>query len=659
MGYWIWKFGEYEIYHHMMVHSRRQSYGYPEVPVWKVYAPDPVVRFTKEIITDGGKIRIYASGIFSVELKQKDGTMIKYRGQQEIDLPSGNYELSVRVMNTKTFPCIFVEGIIESDKSWMVDDMTEERALADGNELFDLPQKSPESFLFSYEELQIQKTEKTAGGMLFDFGKETFARTQISLPQTEEQIFIGYGESREEALDREWSVTHFYISAEDHPSQQKIVSYPAYAFRYIFVGADGADVKAQYEYLPLEYRGKFQCNDELINRIWKTAAYTFHLNCREFFLDGIKRDRWVWAGDAYQSLFVNHYLFMDADIEKRTLTALGGKSPFRQHINTIMDYTFFWVISCWEYYCAYGDKCFLEQIYPQLCEIISFCRQRTDEDGFIRGKAGDWIFIDWCTMDMEGAVCGEQILYVKALECFCRINHVLGKDAGECEKQAEYLRQRVFQKFYDIEKKAFIDSYESGNRNVTRQNNILAYLFLDCSEKIKEEIYENVIMNDKVEQITTPYFKFYENLVHCESGHDESLELLLTEYYGAMLKDGATTFYEEYDPQKSGKEHYEMYGNLYEKSLCHAWSASPIFLLGSYRLGVKNTGIGYDTFTVAPKLGGMKRMEGRVPLPKGYVDIKADDEKICVYTNATGGSLQYDGQSIELKSGEVIQVGRR
>lgn len=36
-----------------------------------------------------------------------------------------------------------------------------------------------------------------------------------------------------------------------------------------------------------------------------------------------------------------------------------------------------------------------------------------------------------------------------------------------------------------------------------------------------------------------------------------------------------------------------MYGRPYEKSLCHAWSASPIYLLGAYRLRVRNTGVAY------------------------------------------------------------------
>lgn len=153
-------------------------------------------------------------------------------------------------------------------------------------------------------------------------------------------VKVRFGESREEAMDPEWCVIRF----EDKP-EKGVLSYIPYAFRYLFVSDEKVEVKAEYEYLPLEYKGSFHCSEEIINKVWDVAAYTFHLNSREFFLDGIKRDRWVWSADAYQSLFVNRYLFFDKEIEKRTLIALGGKQPFKVHINTIMDYSFFWIIS--------------------------------------------------------------------------------------------------------------------------------------------------------------------------------------------------------------------------------------------------------------------------------------------------------------------------
>ena len=272
-------------------------------------------------------------------------------------------------------------------------------------------------------------------------------------------------------------------------------------------------------------------------------------------------------------------------------------------------------------------------------EILDFCYKRTDSDGFVRGVSGDWIFIDWADMDKTGAFCGEQILYVKALQAYAKICQILGEDAGDADKRAENLERQIFEKFWMESKGAFIDSYESGKEKVTRQTNILAYLFLKCTELQKKEIYENVVMNDTVPPVTTPYFKFYENQVHCLEGNADYLDTLLRKYYGGMLETGATTLYEEYNPSLSGAEHFAMYGRPYEKSLCHAWSASPVYFMGAFRLGVMNTGIAYDTYEVRPDLGTMESIEGKVPVPGGYIYVKADHKGVEVRADIPGGTL--------------------
>ena len=231
--------------------------------------------------------------------------------------------MSIRVANAETFPCIYVDGVIESDESWLADDMSHNWEPVGTYERFRDLEQTPEVFPFAYTPVPYVKKERTNGGILFDFGRGPSAKTRITGLQ-KKRVRVQFGESREEALDAVWSVIHF-----DEEPENGEISYMPYAFRYIFVSDEEAEIQAEYEYLPLEYRGEFRCNEEVINKVWDVAAYTFHLNSREFFLDGIKRDGWVWSADAYQSFFVNRYLFFDKELEKRTLIALGGKSPLQ------------------------------------------------------------------------------------------------------------------------------------------------------------------------------------------------------------------------------------------------------------------------------------------------------------------------------------------
>ena len=689
---WIWKFGEYETYHNILLHDRRQQYGYTETPVWKIYACDPVVCFYKTVYSKGGKIHIYAKGkyvteILSLDNGPKDGMPNlpqKFEGAPEITLPKGNITIMIRVSNHDTFPSILVTGEVATDETWTASDLAEEPSPVGSAPYYTEPEDDPAVFPFMYE--KITETAKRdavddAGneGVLIDFGNETFARTVFTVSEfnKEKPVIIRFGESEEEALSHLWCVTNFC----DRPENGRL-SYPAYAFRYLFVSDRGVRVDADYERNPIPVRGKFTSDEDGINRVYNTAAYTFELCSREFFIDGIKRDRWVWSADAYQSMFVAHSLFMEPEIEKRTLIALGGKTPVKSYINGIMDYDYFWVLSVRDYYLTYGDQSFLRQILPQLEEVMKFCATRECADGFVRGKKDDWIFIDWAPMDKTGALSGEQILYAAALDAEAEILEAVGnnsdsspdeiscgnnaenptKTAGKTtalREKAAALRESIMQKFYDSEKGVFIDSYESGKQSITRQNNLFAYLYLPLSREQKKKIYHNVILNDEVLPITTPYFKFYENQVHCEEGNLALLTDSLRSYYGKMLSLGATTFYEQFDPSQTGPERFAMYGRPFEKSLCHAWSCSPIYLLARYVAGVRNTGIAYNSFAVEPNPGDLKEFQAVVPLPaNNKVTVSVTPDSISVTSSIDGGTLHYGGQEMKIPAWTSVRVAR-
>ena len=109
MSQWIWKFGDFEIYHSLLLHSRRQQYGYPEPVVWKMYTPEPVVQFRKTVTTKGGSIRIRACGTFSVTVakigdKYRGENIRKYGGRSVIDLDPGTVEITIRTSNKESFP---------------------------------------------------------------------------------------------------------------------------------------------------------------------------------------------------------------------------------------------------------------------------------------------------------------------------------------------------------------------------------------------------------------------------------------------------------------------------------------------------------------------------------------------------------------------------
>jgi hypothetical protein len=126
-----------------------------------------------------------------------------------------------------------------------------------------------------------------------------------------------------------------------------------------------------------------------------------------------------------------------------------------------------------------------------------------------------------------------------------------------------------------------------------------------------------------------------------------------------MLGLGATSFWEKYDPSEKGAQHTAMYGRPFGRSLCHAWGASPVYLLGKYYLGVRPLSPGYASYVVEPVLGGLQWMEGEIPTPHGNIQVYCSRTRIRVKAATGMGILRFKSKSLPLcKEGVVLSTGK-
>lgn len=614
-SYWIWYYGDFELYHAMKQNFSRVERGYGWPAFWKSEGFRSRVVFRREYTLEKEtKFCVYSKAVGYVLVGEK-----KYPFGTGISCGPGQVKISVHAGRIEAFPSIYIQGeVIYSDKDWQVEDYAGPPVTAGYSRYFTDVKQDPSSWDYSERVYMPVHVESFAGGSLYEFETELTAALEVEYKNGSRPLTVYCGESREEALDRE----HCYYSWNPDPNTGRT---PRCALRYAFIPdcrMEEIGIKAIHQYVDIPVRAKFSCSDALLNQIWSVAEHTFQLCSGVFFIDGIKRDKWIWGGDAYQSFFVNQYLMADADINRRTLLALRGNDPMTTHINTILDYTLYWILSLKIHEEAYGDLEFLGQIYPKMCSLMEFCGEQLDEQGFLVGRKGDWIFIDWADLDKEGALCAEQMLFAECCHAMAVLSRKLGVEAGRCEKyqkKYECLTKNINTFYWDEEKGAYIDSFESGKRHVARHANIFAVLFDIADDRQKKEIVEHVLLNEEVPQITTPYFKFYEMDALCRMGYLEEVLVRIREYWGGMLERGAVTFWEEYDPAVPKETQYDMYGDRFGKSLCHAWSASPIYLLAKYFVGFTVTDPLKGTYEMHPHLEYFESLN--CTLPAGGKDI--------------------------------------
>ncbi len=677
---WIWYPGDYEIWLGNKMQNRRTERGTFFPPFWKMDTHYVLVEFSKKLdLKTEETVRLKVEGQYNVKL---DGKLL-FGYPETVTIPAGKHSLNIKVHNQATVPAIFVEGqTIKTDNSWLVtfedkewiDESGKASDTSSGTVYlnaaswnFNSPDKLPSQYKLAIEPKPAVSSEKKNKGTLYDFGKETFGYVKFDGLKGKGTLNIYYGESPEEALSTDHCETLDRIPV-DHASAQDFTVAGSKAFRYVYVEDDAnlsySSVSMLYEYLPLEYKGSFRCNDEQLNKIWEVGAYTLHLTTREFFIDGIKRDRWVWSGDAYQSYLMNYYLFFDSPSVSRTTFVLRGKDPVTSHINTIMDYTFYWFMGVYDYYQYTGNKQLIEQLYPRMKSLMDYCLSRRNSEGMMQGLAGDWVFIDWADFKMSkaGEVSFEQLLFCRSLETMALCATLMNdsENSAKYSKLASDLKSKILGIFWSPQYNAFVHNRENGklSTQVTPFTNMFAVLFNYLDQDKTKAVKDNVLLNPNALKITTPYMRFYELEALCALGEQKHVLKEIRDYWGGMINLGATTFWEKYNPQEKNPELLGMYGRSFGKSLCHAWGASPIYLLGKYYLGVKPTSPGYQTYSVEPCLGDLQWMEGDVPTPNGKVHVSCNRKEIRVKSDEGTGTLRFKSASKPVcKGAEIKQTG--
>ena len=661
---WIWYPGDFEIVLANKMQNRRTERGTFFPVFWKIDNHYVLMDFHKVFdVPEQETVDIYVEGEYNVKL---DGKAFEGSPKQ-ITVPAGKHKINIKVFNQANVPAIYVKGkTIVSDATWLVtfedkewidetgkaSDISATKWLNAGSWNFNSPTQLPSQFMLPTREQSAVSTTKGNNSMLVDFGKETFGFIKLHGLKGKGNLSVYYGESRKEALSTEHCETLDRVEVNSTEKKDQTMELSK-AFRFVNVQYDEGvtldSVSMLYEYADVKEQGNFTCNDEEINRIYDVAKYTFELNTREFFIDGVKRDRWIWSGDAYQSYLMNYYLYFDSETVKRTAYALRGKDPVTGHINTIMDYTFFWFLGIYDYYLYTGDKSFIVQNYDRMKTLMDYVLARRNKDGLMEWMSGDWIFIDWAAgLSKEGEVSFEQLLFARSLETMALCANIADdKDAAtQYNTLAADMRKKLFDIYWNDEKQALVHSRVNGKQteNVTRYANMFSIFFDYFNQQQKNQVKTSVLLNDNIQKITTPYMRFYELEALCAMGEQSYVLKEMKDYWGGMLKLGATSFWEEYNPTKQGAEHYAMYGREFGKSLCHAWGASPLYLLGKYYLGVKPTAPGYANYVVEPNLGGLEWIQGKVPTPQGEIELYVSKTQIKITGAAGTGVLKFSSK---------------
>ena len=679
---WIWYPGDLDIWMGNKINNLRTERGSFYPAFWRADSHEQTVEYQKTVeLAEAEDVEIRAEGHYGIKI---DSHNYLFGMPTQFAVPKGKHTLHIAVHNKTAPPSLWLKGrTIVSDTTWTVTNYAVPRKAdtwteTDGRETFADAAERPSAYRLPVTPVSPVSSQTEGKELFAEWAREGIGYLQLNDVRGNGQVNIYYGESPDEARDKR----HSYLSDQVLFTADSITDLATMtvlprqrasyrlacsrAMRYVLVECSGdvsvGSVTMQSEMKDVERRGSFECSDTLLNRIWQVGAYTLHLTDREVMIEGIKRDRWMWSGDAIQSYLMNYYTFFDTPVVRRTIWALRGKDPVQQHINTILDYTFFWFNSIYDYYLYTGDARFVSQIYDRMKTLMDYAQGRLNDQGMVEGQKGDWVFVDWSPrrMSKDGCLAFEQLVYLRSLQTMQQCAALVGndKDRQRYGEAAETLRRQIIPMFWNDEKGALVHHTKGGQQQdeMTRYANIFAVLYGLLDSQQQQSVLRQVLSNDSVMEITTPYMRFYELEALCVLGRQEQVLTEMRSYWGGMLRQGATTFWETYDPKEGYPERLAMYGNRYGKSLCHAWGASPVYLLGKYYLGVKPIKPGYAEWEARPCLGDLKWMKGDVPTPHGTIHIEMSRKQILVQASEGQGTLYFQSKGRPRVTGGILEA---
>ena len=486
-------------------------------------------------------------------------------------------------------------------------------------------------------------TEIDTASILLDYGKEIQGGLQLVLGHCSSPkpalVRIRFGESVGECNSEvTYSAGRIGFSTNHHAMRDIVMEIPNYGvleigntgFRFVRIDLleknttiNVAEARAIFRYRDLPYLGSFRCNDDRLNQIWLTGAYTVHLNMQEYLWDGIKRDRLIWLGDMHPEVATIMAVFGDNEVVPQTLDLACKQFPLPGWMNGMSAYSLWYLIIHHDWYLHSGDLDFLTRHKAYILGLLDLIDSKIDLNG-VETLAKER-FLDWpSSSNKEGVEAGYRALIVWAL-----------KDA---EQLCEILNEP------DYAQKARL-CVNRMNRTIKEPNNLKQAASLMAIAGLLDPVKacREVVSVGSVKNFSTFYGYYMLQSLAMAGEHQQGLDII-RQYWGGMLDVGATTFWEDFnlDWTKNaaridentpvGKiDIHGAYGAYcylgYRHSLCHGWASGPTAWMSEHILGIKAVEPGCRLIKIEPHLGDLQWAEGTYPTPYGVVTVKITRDK--------------------------------
>lgn len=587
-----------------------------------------------------------------------NGVKQSVSGKQVI-LPVGRSSLLFEVTTDDSLPCIILKGAgLENLDEWQVSMDKEHWTIPESAVMYNKPGVLPDapqdmtarikpSQILPMRNAEMQGKDGISigknGYVLIDFfhleiGTLTFQA------KGKGTITVRVGETPEEALERDDKKLEQYPLAPVTLSEEGgTITLPERALRYVSLecdkGAEITSLRFDASLWPVEHQMQFETDDDYVNNLFKMSSATLHTSMHRFYLDGVKRDFLPWSMDALVSTLAGDYLFGDQQVSKNGISiALMPLDPQKSDIG-IPDYPLHALFGLKQNYLRFGDLATSLQYKDRIIQLLDFYASIVDENGFVHGNYGDRQFgytPGWSTYN--GPVRKGVAAYAQIMLYYNYVTGAYFADlwkesalADRYRKLARNLKKKIFEHFWDDDRKVFINGTMNDNVTVDKRIShhaqywgILADIF---PEEHYDNLFENILPNLPNYYEVVSYEKGYEFLAYAKAGRIKELWDHIYGVFGDWMDQGHTRFSENFMMNASRARQLVFYNRPYGLSLCHGANGVPV-VVGALNglIGFSQSSMKTNEYTIKPELLHLKWIHSRIPVKEGYIVLKLNAE---------------------------------
>lgn len=374
--------------------------------------------------------------------------------------------------------------------------------------------------------------------------------------------------------------------------------------------------------LPLPEAAEYESSDLEMMALRRNSVRTLELCMHEHYEDCPWREQALYAYDSRNQMVYGACLWGNFDFAAASLKLLGRGLRADGLLNLcaptinwegppIPAFTLIYLVELAEYYRWSGRDDVLRVVRDSVDKITAGILSGYDgEAGLYKPlqDKGIWNFYEWrdgadgCT----GPDGFEALYNLYCIEAMDGLAWML--DDAEWAARADCLRKAVHAYFYD----RAIGCYRSrrGDERLHEITQVLA-LYNRCVPRDLQPQLRRQILSGRFIPVSLSSMRYCLEVMLPEA--PDQLEQRLREVFLPMTRGNSTTMWET----ELGEADFDHAG-----SLCHGWSALPVYYQTVGKLGVRPVAPGFRSFSISPLRLTEKRLEGTVPTPFGPIRIR-------------------------------------